>query len=205
MEYIIYLFIIISSLMVISSLNYTHAVFWIVLVFLLSASYFISLKYYYIGLIIIIIYVGAIAILFIFVIMMLNFKNFSKSIDVSNFIPISIFSGMCFFFEIMRVRPQYLLVYSNIASLNIKKLNNIEALGWNLYYVFYRPFVTACFILLIAMIGAILTQKIKLEVKKQDILTQQTRKIDISYKQNCSNNIIRKYPNELITIFDSYH
>ena len=129
------------------------------------------------SLIIIIIYVGALAILFLFVIMMLDSQNFTKSVERFNFIPISLIAGICLFLEIKRSRLQKTFLSWNFSFYFLKMLNNIEAIGCNLYYNYYYPFLIACYILLIAMLGAILTQKIKLEVKKQNIFIQTVRTV----------------------------
>lgn len=83
------LLLIFSVLMTISSYNPIHSVFWLVLVFLQSSILLVSLSYEFLGLMLVIIYVGAIAILFLFVIMMLDIFQISTVVNFNNILPIS--------------------------------------------------------------------------------------------------------------------
>jgi len=73
--------------------------------------------------------VGALAILFLFVIMMLDSQTFTKSAERFNFIPISLVAGLCFFLEIKRAQFPYFFFSYNLTFYFLKMLNNIEIIG----------------------------------------------------------------------------
>ena len=99
--YIFALGVIISEIMVISALNPIHSVFWLIVVFLGASALFILLGIDFIALIFLIVYVGAIAILFLFVIMMLNLTDLEGGGDMSNYIPIGSGIGVLLLFEVL--------------------------------------------------------------------------------------------------------
>lgn len=94
--YILSLGTVVSGIMVISALNPVHSVFWLVVAFINSAALFILLGVDFIALMLIIIYVGAIAILFLFVIMMLNLAEGGGESDMTNYAPIGLGLGTFF-------------------------------------------------------------------------------------------------------------
>nr|YP_009029637.1 NADH dehydrogenase subunit 6 [Astreopora myriophthalma]AHY04505.1 NADH dehydrogenase subunit 6 [Astreopora myriophthalma] len=189
-----------SGIMVISALNPIHSIFWLIVVFIGSAVFFLWLGIAFVALMFLIIYVGAIAILFLFVIMLLNLTDFPPAFrlggeaDMTNYIPIGLVIGTFFFSE---VASSWLIIggpYTPRAFLGaeigrawdlaipwfLMKYQNMEALGRILYIACYYLFILASFILLVAMVGAIvLTQEIGLEVgpmvKRQDIFFQTSR------------------------------
>lgn len=97
---ILYILIIISAFSVILSKNTVQSVLYLILVFLLCSLFFIYVGADFIGLIILIVYIGAIAVLFLFVIMMLNLRLLEIYSTFSIYIPISIFLSFLFFFQI---------------------------------------------------------------------------------------------------------
>lgn len=133
----------------------------------------------FIAFIFLIVYVGAIAILFLFVIMMLNLTADSLGDDMSNYLPAGFIIGVVFLFEALIFRNTPIGV--NKGPLLVVKAPNIEGLGRVLYTDYYYLFIIASFILLVAMIGAIvLTQgtEIKIENRKgQDIFIQTSRQL----------------------------
>nr|QDP70638.1 NADH dehydrogenase subunit 6 [Halipteris cf. finmarchica RH-2019]UKP87683.1 NADH dehydrogenase subunit 6 [Balticina finmarchica] len=136
-----------ASLMVISTPNPVYSVFWLVIAFVNAAVMFISLGLDYIGLIFIIVYVGAIAILFLFVIMLIQQPNKVDSQDHSHFLPVGL-SVIFLFYSLLTNSPKYI---SNpvIGS-------NIGAIGSHLYTTYYELVLVASLVLLVAMVGAIL-------------------------------------------------
>ena len=84
--------ILLSSAMVITSLNPIHSVFWLVLVFLNSSALLLILGFNFVPLMLVIVYVGAIAILFLFVIMMLDILHLKKTESINNIIPLVLFT-----------------------------------------------------------------------------------------------------------------
>nr|YP_010128076.1 NADH dehydrogenase subunit 6 [Gardineria hawaiiensis]QPP20603.1 NADH dehydrogenase subunit 6 [Gardineria hawaiiensis] len=189
-----------SGIMVISALNPVHSIFWLIVVFTGSAACFLWFGIDFVALMFLIIYVGAIAILFLFVIMLLNLTDFppafrlGEEADMTNYVPTGLIIGIFFFLEVASnglivggpyVRWAFFGVEARrLLDLAVPwflmKCHNMEALGRILYIICYYLFVLASFILLVAMIGAIvLTQEIGLEVepmaKKQDVFFQISR------------------------------
>nr|YP_009860923.1 NADH dehydrogenase subunit 6 [Carijoa riisei]QKI31856.1 NADH dehydrogenase subunit 6 [Carijoa riisei] len=141
-----------ASLMVISTPNPVYSVFWLVIAFVNAAVMFISLGLDYIGLIFIIVYVGAIAILFLFVIMLIQQPNKVDSQDHSHFLPVGL-SVIFLFYSLLTNSPKY------ISNPVIGSRTNIGAIGSHLYTTYYELVLIASLVLLVAMIGAILLAK----------------------------------------------
>jgi len=151
------------SVMVISAKNPIHSVFYLVLVFLNAAGLFILLGAEFFSIIFIIVYVGAIAILFLFIVMMLDIKLVELNENMLRYIPLGAFVAILFFFEV------FLLLDSGLTTLNQWTLNstltswdatfysfsNLEILGFTLFTSHFFLVWIASFILLVAMIGAI--------------------------------------------------
>lgn len=141
-----------ASFMVISTPNPVYSVFWLVIAFVNAAVMFISLGLDYIGLIFIIVYVGAIAILFLFVIMLIQQPNKVDSQDHSHFLPIGI-SVIFLFYSLLTNSPK------SISNPVIGSRTNIGAIGSHLYTTYYELVLVASLVLLVAMVGAILLAK----------------------------------------------
>ena len=171
--------ILISGIMVITSINPIHSVFWLTLTFILSASLFITIKIDFIALMLIIVYVGAIAILFLFVIMMIDVLKFKESIDINNLLPIPIIVSVSFFFNIWLLNKDQIFNLSGLYSImdwNFDYLTNIKNVGHVMYTDYWLPFLLASFVLLIAMVGAIvLTHELGKDTKRQGSYLQQSR------------------------------
>ena len=174
---------IISAIMVTASKNTVHSVFFLILDFISISCLFIMIGAEFLGMIMLIVYVGAVAVLFLFVVMMLNVaqqKNqwfLSKS--SSRHIPIGIIISAIIFFELIIVvggwkyKPN--LVNSTSISLNTN-ISNTHSLGQVLYTDYIHIFQISGMILLIAMIGAIvLTFRQRDGVKKQSYIKQMSR------------------------------
>jgi NADH-quinone oxidoreductase subunit J len=101
MFFLLYILILASSLLVITSRNTVQSVLYLILVFLLCSLLFIYLGADFIGLIIIIVYIGAIAVLFLFVVMMLNIRVLENSFNFTIYIPILIFLSLIFIFQVI--------------------------------------------------------------------------------------------------------
>lgn len=188
MENLFFLFgvgIIFSGVMVISALNPVHSILWLIVAFVNTTAFFILLNVEFIALIFLIVYVGAIAILFLFAIMMLNLTSLSGGEDTSNYSFAGLIIGIVFLFEVW-VWQNYYKAFS-IFPVNLTQLNywdcvashtNIEIIGRILYTEFYYLFLVASFVLLVAMIGAIvLTHDINTRIKRQDIFIQTNRQL----------------------------
>jgi NADH-quinone oxidoreductase subunit J len=101
MFFLLYILIIIAGLLVITSKNTVQSVLYLILVFLLCSLLFIYLGADFIGLIILIVYIGAIAVLFLFVVMMLNIRLLENAFNFTIYIPIIIFLSLIFIFQII--------------------------------------------------------------------------------------------------------
>ena len=153
---------VISAIMVTVSKNTVHSVFFLILDFISISCLFIMIGAEFLGMIMLIVYVGAVAVLFLFVVMMLNVaqqKNqwfLSKS--SSSHIPVGLIISSIIFFELIIVvggwkyKPD--LINSSNTSLN-NEISNTHSLGQVLYTDYIHIFQISGMILLVAMIGAI--------------------------------------------------
>ena len=171
---------IISGIMVISALSPVYSVLWLITAFISVSALFILLEVEFIAFIFIIVYVGAIAILFLFVIMMLNLTEEGIGDDMSNYLPAGFIVGVVFLFEIFLFRNGT-TDGGQIGTYWVVKNTNIEVLGQVLYTDYYYLFIVASFILLVAMVGAIvLTHDTGTEIqdrRRQDIFVQISRQL----------------------------
>jgi NADH-quinone oxidoreductase subunit J len=182
--YIFSLVILISSLMVITSKNPVHSVLFLILSFFNGAGLFIILHAEFLAMILIIVYVGAVAVLFLFVVMMLDFKISLDKNNILQYLPIGFFVGLVFISELMIVLINTKFDLSNIQILvnpmfKFQNLTNTEAIGSILYTDYILYFQLSGVILLVAMIGSIvLTLRTRDGVKRQRIQSQ----LDRNYK-----------------------
>ena len=177
---------IISAIMVTVSKNTVHSVFFLILDFISISCLFIMIGAEFLGMIMLIVYVGAVAVLFLFVVMMLNVaqqKNqwFSARED-SKHIPVGIIISTIIFFELIIViggwkfKPD--LVTSSSLSINTD-ISNTHSIGYVLYTDYIHLFQLSGMILLVAMIGAIvLTFRQRTGVKRQSYFSQISRERD---------------------------
>ena len=181
--YVFSLIAIISAIMVTVSKNTVHSVFFLILDFISISCLFIMIGAEFLGMIMLIVYVGAVAVLFLFVVMMLNVaqqKNqWLLSEDSSGHIPIGLIISALIFFELIIVIGgwKYKPDLFNSNNLDISsELSNTHSLGQILYTDYIHVFQISGMILLIAMIGAIvLTFRQREGVKKQSYLKQISR------------------------------
>lgn len=171
--------ILFSAFTSILSYNPIHSVFWLVLLFIQSAILSIMLAYEYLGFIIIIIYIGAIAILFLFVIMMLDIFQLKVVIQFNNMIPIIILAcwELCF-----GVKMQlYIEIYRQTQDWRLDYDSHTLLLGKTIYNDLGFLLIITSFLLLISMIGAII---ITLEINEL------TRKQNLGFQHHRSNSWI---------------
>ena len=181
--YVFSLIAIISAIMVTVSKNTVHSVFFLILDFISISCLFIMIGAEFLGMIMLIVYVGAVAVLFLFVVMMLNVaqqKNqWLLSEGSSGHIPIGLIISVLIFFELIIVIGgwKYKPDLFNTNNLNISNgLSNTHSLGQVLYTDYIHLFQISGMVLLIAMIGAIvLTFRQREGVKKQSYLKQISR------------------------------
>ena len=171
-----------SSLAVISSKNTVHAVFFLILDFVSISCLFIMMGAEYLGMLTLIVYVGAVAVLFLFVVMMLNVNFKDLRIGFLSYLPFGLLIGIVIIIELGMMIGTWKYKDSFIKTSEIKissKVSNTEALGNVLYTDFIHYFQISGIILLVAMIGAILlTFRQKENLKRQDITKQGSRERD---------------------------
>ena len=179
--------ILLSALMVISARNPVHSVLFLILAFLNAAGIFVILHAEFLAMILIIVYVGAVAVLFLFVVMMLDIKTTIEKSNILQYMPIGLFIGFVFIAELVIVLLNTKLELSNMQILSnplnkFAELSNTKAIGSVLYTDYILHFQLAGVILLIAMIGSIvLTLRERAGVKRQSVAEQLSRssKIDL--------------------------
>lgn len=168
-----------SSLAVISAKNTIHAVFFLILDFVSVSCLFIMLGAEYLGMLTLIVYVGAVAVLFLFVVMMLNVNLGDLKSGFLSYLPFGGFIGLILLIEIVMMIGtwKYKDTFIKTSQINISNdLSNTEAIGNVLYTEYLHYFQISGLILLVAMIGAILlTFRRKDNLKRQDITTQVSR------------------------------
>jgi len=181
--YVFSIIAVISAIMVTFSKNTVHSVFFLILDFISISCLFIMVGAEFLGMIMLIVYVGAVAVLFLFVVMMLNVAQQKNqwfiSEENSGHIPIGLLISAIIFFELIIVvggwkyKPD-LFKTGNLSSSN--EISNTHSLGQVLYTDYIHIFQISGMILLIAMIGAIvLTFRQREGVKKQSYLKQISR------------------------------
>lgn len=161
MIYLFLISILVSALGVIFSRNVIQSVLFLILVFFLCSLLFIYLGADFIGLIILIVYIGAIAVLFLFVVMMLNVRVLELASTFSIYLPLAIFLSIIFFSLIIIIyyNSLYIIEFSNILTYtNWPIFNNIKiiAIGQLLFNESYILFIGATLLLFVAMIGVII-------------------------------------------------
>jgi NADH-quinone oxidoreductase subunit J len=178
--------LLVSAFFVISSRNPVHSVMFLVLVFLFSAGLLFCLEVEFLALSFIIVYVGAIAVLFLFVVMMLDIKIGDNTLGHLNYGPIAYFITFLFLIEITLplIKGVTAFPYGNLnieyLYINwfnqIDSITNIEAIGQLLYTYYFVFFLISGFILFVGMLGAImLTLSLQKSVKKQIVYKQLSR------------------------------
>jgi len=168
-----------SSLAVISARNTVHAVFFLILDFVSISCLFIMMGAEYLGMLTLIVYVGAVAVLFLFVVMMLNVNFKELRAGFLSYLPFGSLIGIVLLIEICLMVTTWKYKDSFIKTSEIKinsNLSNTEAIGNVLYTDYLHYFQISGLILLVAMIGAILlTFRRKDNLKRQDITKQISR------------------------------
>ena len=174
---------IVSAIMVTASKNTVHSVFFLILDFISISCLFIMIGAEFLGMIMLIVYVGAVAVLFLFVVMMLNVAQQKNQWFVgqatSKHIPIGLIISTLIFVEIIIViggwkfKPEIFDINNSVVQTNI---SNTHSLGQILYTDYIHVFQISGMILLVAMVGAIvLTFRQRSGVKRQSYIKQISR------------------------------
>ena len=166
-------FLIVTCISVIFSKNPVNSVLFLVLAFLNSTFLFILIGAEFVGIILAIVYIGAVAILFLFVVMMLDIQITTLMFNIKKYIPLALLFAGVILAEII-----YLTVFksskSNISEI-VRSSNNTEEIGNVLYTKYFIDFQLSGIVLLLAMIGAIvLTHVYRPSIKRQNIDKQNT-------------------------------
>jgi NADH-quinone oxidoreductase subunit J len=171
-----------SGVMVISARNPVHSVLFLILAFFNAAGLFVLLGAEFLAMILVIVYVGAVAVLFLFVVMMLDINFVELRHGVLQYLPIGAIVGIALFCELVLVFGAWVMGPEVAASAAAPmpppaELSNAAALGALLYTRYVYGFEAAGVILLVAMIGAIvLTHRTREGVRKQRTSQQVARR-----------------------------
>ena len=180
---IFYLFatiVVASAVMVILARNPVHSVLWLILAFFNAAGLFLVIGAEFIAMILVIVYVGAVAVLFLFVVMMLDIDYTELRSGFSKILPFGILLGLVLSVELVLIGAAWtfgdLAPGARAAPVPGAQLTNTQAIGTILYTDYVLVFQLAGMVLLVAMIGAIvLTLRQRPGVKKQNVMRQTMR------------------------------
>jgi NADH-quinone oxidoreductase subunit J len=167
-----------AGLGVVLSRNPVHSVLWLILAFLSSAGLFVLLGAEFVAMLLVIVYVGAVAVLFLFVVMMLDVDFAALKGEMARFMPLGLLVGVVILMQLgiafgsWQSGEGVALGEAPVAG----EVENTRALGMILYDRYIYLFQAAGLVLLVAMIGAIaLTLRHRKDVKRQDVLQQMWR------------------------------
>ncbi len=168
-----------GGLFTVISRNPVHSVLWLILAFLSSAGLFVLLGAEFVAMLLIIVYVGAVAVLFLFVVMMLDVDFAELKAEMAKYMPLALLIGLVLLMQ-MTIAFGAWQSAEGAEGLRAQVINpevqNTAALGLVLYDQYFLLFQLAGLILLVAMIGAIvLTLRHRSDVKRQNVLAQMYR------------------------------
>ena len=173
-----------SAAMVIAAKNPVHSVLYLIFAFVNASGLFILMGAEFLAMILIVVYVGAVAVLFLFVIMMLDVDFLELREGFIEYLPVGLVIGGIFLFELLLTVGFWVInpgVAKTITAAIPTNVSNTEALGLVLYTKYIHYFQLSGMVLLVAMIGAIvLTLRHKASVKRQDINVQNARTPEIA-------------------------
>ena len=170
-----------SAFMVIAARNPVHSVLYLILTFVNASGLFVLMGAEFLAMILIVVYVGAVAVLFLFVVMMLDVNFVELRQGVINYLPVGALVGLVLLIELLLVLGGWAIGPGVPKSITapipaIEAVSNTQALGQLLYTRYVYFFQAAGVVLLVAMIGAIvLTLRHKPGVKRQNIGEQNAR------------------------------
>ena len=177
--------VVVSALMVVISRNPVHSVLFLILTFFNSSALFVLMGAEFLAMLLLVVYVGAVAVLFLFIVMMLNIDFLTLRKGMSKNAPIGVIVGLILFFEIVIsiVGVNFGEFSTPASELKVvySEVENTRALGMVLYTKYGYLFQCAGMILLVAMIGAIvLTHRQRASVRRQKVGKQILRSRDDS-------------------------
>jgi NADH-quinone oxidoreductase subunit J len=183
-DYAFYAFAIVvvaAGLMVTISRNPVHSVLWLILAFLSSAGLFVLLGAEFVAMLLIIVYVGAVAVLFLFVVMMLDIDFAALKGEIARYMPLGLLIGVVLLMQLSLgigawVQAEGAMGLRQAVAPAMEQVENTRALGLLIYDKYLLLFQLSGLILLVAMIGAILlTLRHRKDVKRQNVLHQMWR------------------------------
>ena len=182
MAFAFYLFaisVIVGGFFTVVSRNPVHSVLWLILSFLSAAGLFVLLGAEFVAMLLIIVYVGAVAVLFLFVVMMLDIDFAELKAEMAKYMPLALLIALIILMQFVMAFGAWesnAAAESMLAQVTPTDRHNTEALGMILYDQYFLLFQLSGLILLVAMIGAIvLTLRHRADVKRQDVVTQMMR------------------------------
>ncbi|MDD9922045.1 MAG: NADH-quinone oxidoreductase subunit J [Boseongicola sp.] len=170
-----------GGLLTVVSRNPVHSVLWLILSFLSAAGLFVLLGAEFVAMLLIIVYVGAVAVLFLFVVMMLDVDFAELKAEMAKYLPLGLLIGVVILMQLAMAFGVWTTVDGVALAQSPDAIagggeHNTDALGRILYDQYFLLFQLAGLILLVAMIGAIvLTLRHRQDIKRQDILEQMYR------------------------------
>ena len=161
--------------------NPVHSVLWLILAFLSAAGLFVLLGAEFVAMLLVIVYVGAVAVLFLFVVMMLDVDFAELKAEMAKYMPLALLIGVVILMQLaiafgVWTTAEGVAIAERPDAIAGGGAHNTAALGLVLYDRYFLLFQLAGLILLVAMIGAIvLTLRHRQDIKRQDILQQMYR------------------------------
>ena len=170
-----------GGLLTVLARNPVHSVLWLILAFLSGAGLFVLLGAEFVAMLLIIVYVGAVAVLFLFVVMMLDVNFAELKAEMARYVPLAALIGIVLLMQLVLVFGSWEFSAGIDTRLGnptppLSEAHNTQALGMLLYDRYFLLFQVAGLILLVAMIGAIvLTLRHRVDIKRQNIVAQMMR------------------------------
>ena len=172
---------VVAALLVVVARNPVHSVLWLILTFLSAAGMFVLMGAEFVAMLLVIVYVGAVAVLFLFVVMMLDVDFAELRAGMAKYVPIAGLIGVVILMQLTMVFGSWHMADGAEAARaavtpDAAEVHNTKALGQLIYDQYIYLFQAAGLILLVAMIGAIvLTLRHRTYVNRQDVLAQMYR------------------------------
>ena len=179
--YLFAILVVTAGLFTVVARNPVHSVLWLILAFLSAAGLFVLLGAEFVAMLLIIVYVGAVAVLFLFVVMMLDVDFAELKAEMAKYMPLALLIGVVILmqlgiaFGVWQISP---IAPENLAAApgDFSNATNTQMLGQLVYDDYIMLFQLAGLILLVAMVGAIvLTLRHRTDVKRQNVVAQMMR------------------------------
>ncbi|MBC7132724.1 MAG: NADH-quinone oxidoreductase subunit J [Roseovarius sp.] len=171
--------LLVGGLFTVISRNPVHSVLWLILSFISAAGLFVLLGAEFVAMLLVIVYVGAVAVLFLFVVMMLDVDFAELKAEMAKYMPLALLIGVILLMQFGIAFGNWQVAEGAEAARRAvapEGVENTAALGMLLYDTYFILFQLAGLILLVAMVGAIvLTLRHREGVKRQDVLAQMYR------------------------------